>query len=74
MSPPNQALPSNQEGRILLAIQALKLHHLTSVRIAAITYDIPRTTLRDRINGKAFQHDSISNTQRLTSQEELAII
>jgi hypothetical protein len=45
MQPPNQALLSNQEGRILLAMQALKLHQFTSVRAAAKAYDIPHTTL-----------------------------
>jgi hypothetical protein len=51
MSPPNQAIPSNQEGRILLAIQALKLRQFTSIRAAVLAYDIPRSTLTDRING-----------------------
>jgi hypothetical protein len=38
---PTQAYSSNQEGRILLAIQAIKLHQFQSVRAAAIAYDIP---------------------------------
>jgi helix-turn-helix, Psq domain len=45
MSPPNQALPSNLEGRILLAIQAFKLRQFQSIRAAAKAYDIPYTTL-----------------------------
>jgi hypothetical protein len=47
MAPPHQVLPSNQEGRILLAIQALKLGQFQSVQAAAKVYDIPRSTLRD---------------------------
>jgi hypothetical protein len=43
MSPPTQALPSYAEGRILLAIQALKLGHIQSVRAAAKAYDIRHT-------------------------------
>jgi hypothetical protein len=71
---PTQAYSSNQEGRILLAIQAIKLYQFRSVRAAAIAYDIPPQTLRDRINGKAPRRDTPSNTQRLTSQEEEAIV
>jgi hypothetical protein len=74
MSPPNQALPSNQEGRILLAIQALKLRQFQSVRAAAVAYDIPVQTFRDRINGITPRYDTPSNARRLTSQEELAIV
>jgi Tc5 transposase DNA-binding domain/helix-turn-helix, Psq domain len=74
MSLPNQVLPSNQEGRILLAIQAVKLRQFQSVRAAAISYDVPRTTLRDRINGIASRRDSLPNSRKLTSEEELAIV
>lgn len=74
MSLQNQAIPSNQEGRILLAIQALKLHQFKSVRAAAITYDVPIQTLRDRINGIAPRRDTPSNAQRLTLKEEEAIV
>jgi hypothetical protein len=74
MFPPHQVLPSNQEGRILLAIQALKLSQFQSVKAAAIAYDVPRTTLRNRINGMPSRCDTPSNAQRLTSQEEEAVI
>jgi hypothetical protein len=74
MSPPHQALPLYEEGRILLAIQALKLGYIQSVRAAAVAYDIPRSILQRRINGIASRRDTISNTQRLTPQEELAIV
>ena len=74
MSPPNQALPSNQEGRILLAIQAVKLGQFRSLKAAAISYDVPRTTLSNRINGIASRRDSTPNSQKLTPEEELAIV
>jgi helix-turn-helix, Psq domain len=70
----NQALPSNQEGRILLAIQAVKLGHFQSVQAAAISYDICDSTLRNRINGMASQRDVIPNSRKLTPIEELAIV
>jgi hypothetical protein len=62
MSLLNQALPSNQEGRILLAIQAVKLGQFQSVQAAAKSYDIPRSTLRHRLNGMASRRDSYPNS------------
>ena len=74
MAPPHQVLPSNQEGRFLLAIQALKLAQFQSVQAAAKAYDIPRSTLRDRIDGMASRRDSTPNSQKLTPKEEEAIV
>ena len=74
MAPPHQVLPSNQEGRILLAIQALKLAQFQSVQAAAKAYDIPRSTLRDRIDGMASRRNSTPNSQKLTPKEEEAIV
>jgi hypothetical protein len=71
---PNQVLPSNQEGRILLAIQAVKLRQFKSLRVAAILYNIYCTTLCDRINRIASRRDSLPNSRKLTSEEELAIV
>ncbi len=74
MSPPQSTLPSYEEGRILLAIQALKLGQIQSVKAAAVTYDIPRSTLQRRIKGITSRRDSRPNSQKLTSQEEEAIV
>jgi hypothetical protein len=74
MSLPNQTVPSNQEGCILLAIQAIKLYYIKSIRAAAISYDIPPSTLCSRINRVASRRDSPPNSQKLTPEEELAII
>ncbi|KFY93033.1 hypothetical protein V500_03941, partial [Pseudogymnoascus sp. VKM F-4518 (FW-2643)] len=56
---PTQAQSSNQEGRILLAINAIKQGQFQSVRAAAALYNIPRTTLRNWIHRMASQRDSI---------------
>jgi len=64
----------NQEGRILLAMQALKQGQSKSIQVAAISYDVPRSTLRHRINRMLSRRDSIPNSQKLTPIEELAII
>ena len=63
-----------QEGRIILAIQAIKLGQIQSIRNAAKTYNIPRTTLRRRIDGTTVRQDKIPNGRILTEFEESAII
>ncbi|KFZ01213.1 hypothetical protein V500_00854, partial [Pseudogymnoascus sp. VKM F-4518 (FW-2643)] len=63
MPQPTQAQSSSQEGRILLAIHAIKQGQFQSVRAAAASYDIPRTTLRDRIHGMASRRDSTPNSR-----------
>ena len=70
----NQAKASNQEGRILLAIQAVKEGKAKSVRDAVALYDVAETTLRERYYGIPSRQDSIPNSRKLTSQEELAIV
>ena len=74
MQPPNQVLASNLEGRILLAIQALKLNQFTSIQAAAKAYNIPHSTLHNWINGMAPWCDCIPNSQKLTPKEEEAIV
>jgi hypothetical protein len=71
---PNQTVPSNQEGHILLAIQTIKLYHITSIRAAAISYDVPSSTFCSRINRVASRRDSLPNSRKLTPEEELAIV
>ena len=51
-----------QEGRIELAIQAIQNKIISSIRAAAQAYDVPRSTLRDRINGR----NSIATTRAYT--------
>jgi hypothetical protein len=45
MSQPNYAKSSNQEGRILLAEQAIKLDQIQSIRRAAVLHDVAYTIL-----------------------------
>ena len=74
MPQPTQAQSPDQEGRILLAINAIKQGQFQSVRVAAASYGIPRTTLRRRIEGMTSRRDSIPKSQNLTSYEESALI
>lgn len=46
---------ANQEGRILLAIQAYKNNEITNICEAARRFDVPRTTLRNRLAGQTYR-------------------
>ncbi|CDM38448.1 Probable transposable element [Penicillium roqueforti FM164] len=54
MPPIRSQSPANvteQEGRILLAIQALKKQEFSSLREVARCFNIPRSTLQNRLRG-----------------------
>jgi hypothetical protein len=55
-----------QEGRLLLAIQAIKNQEISSLRDAARRFNVPRTTLRDRVNGHQFRSKKRANSYKLT--------
>jgi hypothetical protein len=74
MTPPKQAKSSNQEGRILLAKQAVKQRQIQSIRVAAEVYDVAERTLGYRIHGRPLRGDYIPNSRKLTLYEEEAII
>jgi hypothetical protein len=59
-----------QEGRILLAIQAFKNQEISSIRELARRFDIPRTTLRDRLSGHTQRSTTRANCSKLTEIEE----
>jgi len=63
-----------KEARIILAIEAIRTSKNLSRRAAAKIYNVPETTLRDRMNG----HTSIANrrpaVQKLTELEENVIV
>jgi helix-turn-helix, Psq domain. len=59
-----------QEGRILLAIQAIQNKSIASVAAAARVYDVPRSTLRDRVNGALSKPTTRANNHKLTQLDE----
>jgi hypothetical protein len=59
-----------REGRILLAIKAIKNHEIPSQRQAAAIFKIPLTTLQDRLNGVAYKGDTRNGRHKLTQEEE----
>jgi hypothetical protein len=71
-TPSDQA--SYTEGRILLAIDAIKKGHISSIRGAAKLYDVPRSTLTHRVRGRTARLDSQSRNRKLTSTEESVLI
>ncbi|CRL26889.1 Helix-turn-helix, Psq [Penicillium camemberti] len=58
---------TEQEGRLLLAIQAIKKQEIRTIAAAARTFNIPRSTLRDRLNG----HTERSTILFIDSQKDL---
>jgi hypothetical protein len=60
----------DREGRILLAIKAIQNQSVRSLRQAASVYNVPHTTLRDRINGKTYRQETRTNNYKLTLEEE----
>jgi hypothetical protein len=77
MAPPHNtqlAQKAQKEGRMALAIQALKRGQLSSVRAAAETYDVAESTLRGRVKGIDARCDSIPINRKLTTTEELTLI
>jgi len=63
----------NQEGRLILAIKALKPDKNLTVRGAASLYDVPKSTLRDRCSGKTDRTTTRANGHRLTLYKEDAL-
>jgi hypothetical protein len=61
---------AEQEGRILLAIQAFKNGDISNITAAARTFKIPRSTLRDRLNGYTQRGITRANSCKLTEVEE----
>jgi hypothetical protein len=63
-----------KEGQLLLALQAFQKDPNLSLRAAARIYNVPETTLRNRRDGAALQHDFVPESRKLTKSEETAII
>ena len=63
-----------QEGRILLAIQAINKQEITSIQEAANQFNVPHTTLRRRLTGCTNQHESHANNHKLTQIEEKSLL
>jgi hypothetical protein len=74
MPPPTRRERLFQEGRIALAIQANNQDSIRSARIAAKSFDVPRTTLRRRSNSTKAKLGIPSSQRRLTPIEEEILV
>ena len=74
MPPPTTAQLASKEGRMALAINSYKSGYFTSIREAAATYDVPRSTLQARLHGRASQQEIRSTNLKLTNTEELTLV
>lgn len=76
--PPNRSQSSQksieQEGRVLLAIEAIQKYQITSVREAARRFSVPEATLRRRLAGHTNRHDTRANNHKLTETEEYTLL
>ena len=68
-------MPANSlEARIYLAIEAIRITKKMNVNRASKLYNVPRTTLRDRIAGRAPLAERRNAAHQLTEDEEETII
>ncbi len=65
---------AQNEGRILLALQAYRTGQFTSLRAAARTYEISHTTLARRHLGTSSRSESVSPNLKLTQTEESTLL
>jgi hypothetical protein len=63
-----------QEGRIALAIDALKQGHFISVRDAAKLYNLIHSTLQHRVNGRLAKCNLRPTNYKLTDIEKSTLI
>ena len=65
---------TEQEGRVLLAIEAIQKRQIPSVSEAARLFDVPRSTLRDRLAGTTNRSDIHANNHKLSVLEEQSLL
>ena len=70
--PPNHK--SDQEARILQAIEAIHDNTSPSIRAAARAYDVPRSTLTNRLGGQPTRQQSQIVNRKLLPTEEEALL
>jgi hypothetical protein len=74
MPQPQQAKSSNKEGRIDLAIQAIKEGQINTYRAAGESFDVAYTTVFHQMNGRPSRRDCTPNSRKLSPYEEEAIV
>ncbi|XP_014549941.1 hypothetical protein COCVIDRAFT_63822, partial [Bipolaris victoriae FI3] len=59
-----------QEGRIILALQAYRTGQFKSIRLAAAAYNVHHYQISRRLQGITFRPTTQPNCQKLTKSEE----
>jgi hypothetical protein len=67
-------LEQSKEARILIAIEALQSNSKLRVYIAAKTYNVPRTSLCQRMSNMTFRVEVQLKSQLLTKLEEKVLL
>lgn len=70
----NQPNSQEKEGRVLLAISDLQNKRIPTIGRAAKIYDVPRTTLRDRLEGTQQRSQTRANNHKLSEFEEESLV
>jgi hypothetical protein len=73
MPPPKSSQLAQNEGRIALAIQAFQKGQFRSLRAATKSYDVPYSTMRDRVRGINPRRDIRPISSKLTQIEESSL-
>jgi hypothetical protein len=74
MTTQQQQEASYKEGRIALAIQAYQLGQFQALQPATISFDVPRSTTRDRLKGIQPKRGSRAKNRLLTTTEEETLV
>ena len=70
MPPPKRVQISPNEGSILLAISAFQSGQFPSISAAVTAYNVPKTTLYHRIQGRPSREDYTLTNKKLSKIEE----
>ena len=65
---------TEQEGRALLAIEAIQNKQIPSIREAARQFNVPPTTLQRRLAGTTNRSDIRANSHKLSDLEEQSLL
>jgi hypothetical protein len=67
-------MPSQKEGRVILALQAYRNRNMPSLRAASTAYDVNFQTLRSRHLGTLSRAETPANSSHLTPSEEKVLV